>query len=578
MGWYFRKSKSFGPARLNLSKSGVGLSTGIKGARISFGPRGTYINLGRNGIYYRKKIDRNKETRKRRNGFGGLDRSSARPKSEYTQTESCSEDAIRLSGNSNSVFGQNIVKNINRSRLFFWLWFLTSFYLVILKNWGLLVMIVSGVLLRRFFFLRLNFELDDEAELEWKKFTEIINEMRDSKKLWIVESASYNANAKIHAGAYRNLSRGNAKARLIKANRSTGLRVKADIDTAIIKSKKCKILFIPNGILVKKGWKYVAYSFEQVDLYASTTDYIEYGAIAKDAEIVSRTWQYVNKDGSADKRYKNNRQFPVCLYGTLEFSGDGFNVELLASNINVTKNVGSTYKHYKNYFARIEQSDTDEKIMRNGTNHSNDESEKQRISYEEKIFLEEANQTLRTLGENGLLKSLEEQLKCKIVFLDGQLYHQHALFLYKANKIVDDSLSPIEEVFNEKIKYKTIIEPVSENEFLVHMYLLRPDRFMKELPLSEKLAHAIEMASAWKQKHQNNKVNQDLSYHHADINDVVSSCVDLFSGGSETFIENNQTTEEFDGEENTDDSKSGSASDNLNAVNDLLYYFDEKQK
>lgn len=56
MGFYFRKSKSFGPIRLNMSKSGLGVSTGVKGARLSFGPRGTYVNLGRNGIYYRKKI------------------------------------------------------------------------------------------------------------------------------------------------------------------------------------------------------------------------------------------------------------------------------------------------------------------------------------------------------------------------------------------------------------------------------------------------------------------------------------------------------------------------------------------
>ena len=56
MGWYFRKSKSVGPFRVNLSKSGMSFSTGVKGARMSFGPRGTFVNVGRNGIYYRKKL------------------------------------------------------------------------------------------------------------------------------------------------------------------------------------------------------------------------------------------------------------------------------------------------------------------------------------------------------------------------------------------------------------------------------------------------------------------------------------------------------------------------------------------
>ncbi len=57
MGWFYRRSAKFGPFRLNFSKSGIGVSAGIKGARVSTGPRGTYLNLGTNGIYYRQKID-----------------------------------------------------------------------------------------------------------------------------------------------------------------------------------------------------------------------------------------------------------------------------------------------------------------------------------------------------------------------------------------------------------------------------------------------------------------------------------------------------------------------------------------
>lgn len=64
MGFYFRKSKSFGPFRLNLSKSGLGLSTGIKGARLSFGPRGTYVNMGSSGLYYRKKLGGKKHAKR----------------------------------------------------------------------------------------------------------------------------------------------------------------------------------------------------------------------------------------------------------------------------------------------------------------------------------------------------------------------------------------------------------------------------------------------------------------------------------------------------------------------------------
>src|SRR6266850_2541625 len=54
MGTYLRKALSFGPLRLNLSRSGLGASFGVKGARIGAGPRGMYVHAGRGGLYYRQ--------------------------------------------------------------------------------------------------------------------------------------------------------------------------------------------------------------------------------------------------------------------------------------------------------------------------------------------------------------------------------------------------------------------------------------------------------------------------------------------------------------------------------------------
>ncbi len=57
MGFSFRRSASFGIFRLNFSKSGVGASIGVKGARLTMMPRGiTYITVGSHGFYYRETI------------------------------------------------------------------------------------------------------------------------------------------------------------------------------------------------------------------------------------------------------------------------------------------------------------------------------------------------------------------------------------------------------------------------------------------------------------------------------------------------------------------------------------------
>jgi Protein of unknown function (DUF4236) len=56
MAWYLRKSVRMGPVRWNLSKSGIGMSAGVRGLRVGTGPRGSYIAGGRGGLYFRQRI------------------------------------------------------------------------------------------------------------------------------------------------------------------------------------------------------------------------------------------------------------------------------------------------------------------------------------------------------------------------------------------------------------------------------------------------------------------------------------------------------------------------------------------
>lgn len=55
MGFYLRKSFRMGPVRLNLSKSGLGVSAGVRGARLGLTSTGrSYVHAGRGGLYLRK--------------------------------------------------------------------------------------------------------------------------------------------------------------------------------------------------------------------------------------------------------------------------------------------------------------------------------------------------------------------------------------------------------------------------------------------------------------------------------------------------------------------------------------------
>jgi hypothetical protein len=57
MGWGFRKSAKIGGMKVNLSKSGIGVSVGTKGARVGVSSKGkAYVSGGSNGVYYRKNL------------------------------------------------------------------------------------------------------------------------------------------------------------------------------------------------------------------------------------------------------------------------------------------------------------------------------------------------------------------------------------------------------------------------------------------------------------------------------------------------------------------------------------------
>jgi len=56
MGIFLRKSFSAGPVRFNISKSGLGVSAGVKGLRVGVGPRGAVVSGGRKGVYFRKSL------------------------------------------------------------------------------------------------------------------------------------------------------------------------------------------------------------------------------------------------------------------------------------------------------------------------------------------------------------------------------------------------------------------------------------------------------------------------------------------------------------------------------------------
>jgi hypothetical protein len=92
------------------------------------------------------------------------------------------------------------------------------------------------------------------------------------------------------------------------------------------------LYWTPRYILVYQGRNVGLVRYRDLQATLDTTRFIEDGAAPRDARVVDTTWRYVNKKGGPDRRFSNNRELPVCLYGEVTLkSKRGLHVELMLS-------------------------------------------------------------------------------------------------------------------------------------------------------------------------------------------------------------------------------------------------------
>lgn len=80
----------------------------------------------------------------------------------------------------------------------------------------------------------------------------------------------------------------------------------------------------------------------------SPHNFIEHERVPKDATVVGHTWSKVNKDGSPDRRFRNNYQIPICVYGKLVFaSGSGVTEEYQVSQAQAAEAFALSFQTYQ---------------------------------------------------------------------------------------------------------------------------------------------------------------------------------------------------------------------------------------
>lgn len=338
MGMYIRKSIRVGPLRFNLSKSGIGISVGIPGFRIGSGPRGNYVHMGANGLYYRSSIP------------GGRDIVASENK-EKVASNIVTQKPLEIIGSDN-VFkmvdtnSESLLSELNSKRRKLSMWPLVAAassalvcFAILLHVPSWLIILLSPILGTAIFAayqydivsksVVVLYDMDDVSADIFEKVNRSVIDINTCHSVWHVHSQGDVIDKKYHAGASLIVGRGRVKF-------STGQppNVKTNIDIVSISLSSISLYFLPDRVLVYTNDSFGSIRYADIDLDVSYSLFIEDSYLPADAEVVDYTWEYVNKDGNPDRRFKNNSRIPICNYEMLHFTcPTGLNEMILLSHI-----------------------------------------------------------------------------------------------------------------------------------------------------------------------------------------------------------------------------------------------------
>ncbi len=99
--------------------------------------------------------------------------------------------------------------------------------------------------------------------------------------------------------------------------------IKTNVSIPAILGGKQNVYFFPDVVLVIDGKQAGAIAYEQLTVFWDDTLFLESKSVPKDARIVGHSWQFVNKNGGPDRRFKNNHLVPQVLYQEMGLQSPG---------------------------------------------------------------------------------------------------------------------------------------------------------------------------------------------------------------------------------------------------------------
>ncbi len=328
MGFRYRKSINLGGGfRINISKSGIGYSWGVKGYRVTKTAKGTTrrtASIPGTGISFVDETGKKKQREIPRQSNPSVDTNTYDTEDIVNSVASdmVSEGLEDILTSVRKTLFANEISTIG----------ICISLLVSCSNPVFIVFLIGFIALKAYVktagLVDLEYVIDSDQQEEVDRRMEPMLKVTDSEKVWRIMQSSKVIDRKYSAGASSTVRRV-----ACVAGKKAPFPFKANTPAASFKAGKETLVFLPDKLFILQKGKVGALNYSDIQTAAHTTRFVESEKVPKDASIVGSTWKYVNKSGGPDKRFKNNRELPICLYGEIELkSTSGLNTVLMFSN------------------------------------------------------------------------------------------------------------------------------------------------------------------------------------------------------------------------------------------------------
>jgi hypothetical protein len=181
------------------------------------------------------------------------------------------------------------------------------------------------------------YDLESVAEKAYERVHESFAQIAGSARIWHVSAAGKVSDRKYYGGANTVVQRD-----AITPEKGELSFLKTNVLVPKIPVGKQCLAFLPDRLLVFEPSGVGAVSYESLIIEVSEIRFVESERVPVDSRVVDHTWEYVNKKGGPDRRFKDNRQLPVVIYEEIHFkSPSGLNELIQVSRVGTGENFTS---------------------------------------------------------------------------------------------------------------------------------------------------------------------------------------------------------------------------------------------